>query len=99
MLSKINLFLLLFIILTLFGCSSEDVPSSFTSIGNYNPDGDDKNNTPPVSDDPNEVKYRWDVPGGATEIVLGCLGGFSCIPSLQDPSLISLEEANYFKRG
>ena len=93
MFERLICILSLAIILLVSACSSNDpISSPNNRIGNHIPDEDDDDAPPP--EDPNEVKTRWDVPGGGGEIIRGCLG-FDCIPSLQDPQLISLEAATY----
>ena len=84
---------LILITIILFGCSSRELPTPPDQFGNYEP----PDNSQPPSPDPllNE-KTRWDVPGGAGEIVRGCLG-LDCIPSLEDPALINLDDATYLQ--
>ena len=86
--------LLILINIVSFGCSSRDLPTPPDRFGNYDPPDDDSD-SPPPDPIPNE-KTRWDVPGGAGEIVRGCLG-LDCIPSLQNPALVNLDEANYLQ--
>ncbi len=95
MLSKIKMVLILVVSLAISGCSKENMPSSSLPYGNYNPDPDGENHQPPPENS-NDVKTQWDVPGGGGQIVQGCLG-LDCIPSLQNPPLVSLQEATYLK--
>ncbi len=86
----------LFVVLS--GCSgdtSQDSSSMMDNIPNYDPSVD---TGPPTGDgsNPNDVKYRWDVPGGGGEIHTGCLGR-DCIPALTNPELISASEATQLK--
>lgn len=94
MLTKINLFLLLFIILTLFGCSSYDVPTPPNRFRNYDPGGGGTGNGQPLPNDTGGSKGTWDLP--RRQIITGCLGR-DCIPSLQDPELISVEEVAFLE--
>ena len=59
--------LLILINVVSFGCSSRDIPTPPNLPRTYEPDPDN-DNSPPFSD-PNEVEYRWDVPGSGGEIV------------------------------
>ncbi|RMD94421.1 MAG: DUF3179 domain-containing protein [Calditrichaeota bacterium] len=91
MIKKCTIFLLLLSGIVFFvACSGEDSTSS-EFIGNYDPDGGPPP-PPPPSDNSNDTKYKWDIP--ANEIVTGCLGT-DCIPSLQDPELISVDQVDY----
>lgn len=85
--------------LLMITCAGDDNPqSSGINIPNYDPDtgeGEEENMDPPP-DSTNEIKYRWDVPGGGAEVVFGCLGQ-DCIPSLQDPQLVPLKDAAYLQ--
>lgn len=79
----------------LITCSGEENPqSSGLDIPNYDPEDEENLDIPP--DSTNQIKYRWDVPGGGAEIVFGCLGQ-DCIPSLEDPELIAAQEATYLE--
>ncbi|MFQ5706323.1 MAG: DUF3179 domain-containing protein [bacterium] len=93
----------IFTTLVLFGCSGGNPEQSsdfnIQDVPNYNPDP--TGNTQGNADDantgnPNETKTRWDVPGGGAEIIAGCLGR-DCIPALQNPELISLDQATFLK--
>lgn len=95
MLTNINLFLLLFMILNLFGCSKDNIPSSHLPYGEYNPNEGDISNNNDNTTSPNDTsgsKGTWDI--SKREIITGCLG-LDCIPSLQNPEFISLEAATY----
>ena len=69
MLKKPIYLMFLALAVLILGCSGSDNPSSRNNnqIGNYIPpdEGDDEE---PPPDDPNEIKTRWDAPGGASEI-------------------------------
>jgi len=74
---------------TSFACSGKDPQSPDLSVPNYDPTG-----TPPlVRTDTSEVNAAWDVPGGGTEVILGCLFGRDCIPSVENPELIPADAA------
>jgi hypothetical protein len=93
---KISIIFCFSIIFVLFGCSNDNISSSSSNLpyGNYNPNED--NDSSPPAENPNDVKTKWDVPGGGAEVITGCLG-LDCIPSLQDPLLVSLQEATYLQ--
>ncbi|NIV95495.1 DUF3179 domain-containing protein [candidate division KSB1 bacterium] len=80
--------------LTLFVCSGEQSQRTNPLVGNYNPGTADEDTSRGRTDNSNDAKYVWDVPGGGGEIVSGCLSR-DCIPSLQNPELVSADAVNY----
>lgn len=86
--------------LVFFGCSGDNThsaDSNLPDLPNYTPDPDgDNHGGDSDTNNPNDVKTRWDIPGGGGEIITGCLSR-DCIPSLQDPELISVQEATQLK--
>ena len=76
----------------LLSCSPNNPQSSSLDIPNYDPGGDDGDTGPSPGNNTNDLKYRWDVPGGGGQIVTGCFSR-DCIPSLEDPELISAQNA------
>lgn len=88
---------LMIVLIPIFGlvfisCSGEESQPVNITFPNYDPNPDAP--PPPPPSNPNDVKTKWDVTGGGGAIVTGCLG-LDCIPSLQNPSFLTLEEANF----
>jgi len=83
-------------VLFMFGCSRVDNPTNQIIGGNFGTgdDGGDDTSDGETPPNPNDVKTKWDVPGGAGEIIFGCLGR-DCIPSIQNPQFVTPENATY----